>query len=83
MVEHSEELRQLSGQLATQKNLSSKYSDKVLEAEKALRVKALSLREVQRELTVEKTVSSRFYDEVGVPLVCLVLCGCVAGLDFP
>jgi len=71
-VDHSGELQKLSSQLITQKDLAGKYSDKVLEVEKELRIKALSLREVQRELTTEKTVSSRFYDEVGFFVVCML-----------
>ena len=64
IVDHSGELQRLSGQLVSQKELAGKYSNKVLEVEKEMRLKALALREVQRELITEKAVSSKFYDEV-------------------
>ncbi len=64
IVSHSEELQQLSGQLVAQKELATKYSNKVLEVEKEMRLKSLALRDVQKELITEKAVSSKFYDEV-------------------
>lgn len=64
IVDHSDELQKISSQLVTQKELAGKYSSKVLEVEKEMRLKALTLKETQKELSTEKAVSSKFYDEV-------------------
>lgn len=61
---HVEELQKVTDQLLMQKELATKYSVKVLELEKEERFKGLSLREVQKDLSTEKAVSSKFYDEV-------------------
>lgn len=61
---HAEELQSISEQLAVQEGLADRYSVKVLEVEKEARLKALSLKETQKELGTEKAVSSKFYDEV-------------------
>lgn len=64
LSKHAEELEQISDQLLSQKELSTKYSMRVLELEKDIRIKALNHKETQKELSTEKAVSSKFYDEV-------------------
>ena len=61
---HVEELQKVSDMLVKQKDLATKYSMKLMELEKERRLKALTLKETQKELTTEKAVSSKFYDEV-------------------
>lgn len=61
---HAEELEKISDQLKMQKELATKYSTKVLELEKEVRLKTLSHKETQKELSTEKAVTSKFYDEV-------------------
>ena len=61
---HAEELQNFSNQLLMQKELATKYSVKVLEVEQESRLKALTLKEAHKELSTEKAVSSKFYDEV-------------------
>ena len=63
---HSEEQQRLASQLATQKQLASKYSDRVSQLEKEGRLRGLELREVQKELETEKSLSSKLYDDVSV-----------------
>ena len=61
---HSEEQVRLAEQLATQKQLASKYSDRVSQLEKDSRLRALELREIHKELETEKSLSSKLYDDV-------------------
>ena len=64
MTAHSEEQQRLAEQLATQKQLASKYSDRVSQLEKEGRLRGLELREVQKDLETEKSLSSKLYDDV-------------------
>lgn len=64
LTSHAEELQSIADQRSMQKELATKYSAKVLELEKEIRLKALSLKETGKELGIEKAVSSKFYDEV-------------------
>ena len=64
MVAHSEEQQRLAEQLSTQKQLASKYSDRVSQLEKESRLRGLELREVQKDLKTEKSLSSKLYDDV-------------------
>lgn len=61
---HREEQQRLAEQLATQKQLASKYSDRVSQLEKEGRLKGLEFREMQKELETEKSLSSKLYDDV-------------------
>lgn len=61
---HREEQQRLAEQLATQKQLASKYSDRVSHLEKEGRLRGLEFREMQKELETEKSLSSKLYDDV-------------------
>lgn len=64
LSEHAEELERISEQLRMQKELANKYSMRVMELEKEVRLKTLTHKETQKELSTEKAVTSKFYDEV-------------------
>lgn len=64
ILEHLEELEKTTEQLAAQKELAAKYSSKILELEKEVRITSLNLKETEKALGTEKAVSSKFYDEV-------------------
>ena len=66
---HGEEQRRLAGQLATQKQLASKYSDRVSELERDGRLRALEMKEAKKELETEKSLSSKLYDDVSTVYV--------------
>lgn len=74
-LSHSEELEKIIQQLVAQKELAFRYSTRILELEKEVRLNALSLQETQKQLGIEKTVSSKFYDEV-IKITCTCVCDC-------
>ena len=51
-------------QLTTQKQLASKYSDRVSELERESRLRGLELKEAKKELETEKSLASKLYDDV-------------------
>ena len=61
---HGEEQRRLAEQLATQKQLASKYSDRVSELERETRLRGLELKEAKKELETERSLASKLYDDV-------------------
>ena len=61
---HGEEQRRLADQLATQKQLASKYSDRVSELERENRLRGLELKEAKKELETERSLASKLYNDV-------------------
>ena len=61
---HSEQEQRLMEQMATQKQLACKYSERVSELEKDGRLRQLELRETKKELETEKALASKLYDDV-------------------
>lgn len=61
---HREEQQRLVDQLTTQKQLASKYSDRVSELERESRLRGLELKEAKKELETEKSLASKLYDDV-------------------
>lgn len=69
---HAEELQSKNEMLAKQKELATKYSAKLTELEKERRLNLLTLKDLQKQLATEKTVSTKFYDEVRATIVYLL-----------
>lgn len=64
LSDHAAELETITEQLRTQKEVGTKYSMRVLELEKEARLQTLNHKETRKELSTEKAVTSKFYDEV-------------------